>query len=410
MAQRVFKNLDVRNPPVHNTDSGLEFEGIAMKTRALLLSGAILLGVAGVSQCEKIDEHTIIGSTAVVPVLALVALGLILYHFTKPIKKLAEGAALIGIGEFNHRVEVRSKNDLGYPAHYFNDMAAKLKESYSHLEENTQQQTAEPAPVNTKPEEKAAEQKKPNEKQTGLMEQLENAKRELKDFAYIVSHDLKAPLRGIKALASWLSTDYADKFDENGKQQMRLLLSRVDRMNNLIDGVLEYSRIGRVKEKPVRIDINKLVPEVIAKIAPPENITVTIGNELPMIECEQTRIAQVFENLLNNAVKYMDKPQGLIKVGCVEEDGFWKFSVADNGPGIEEKHFERIFQMFQTLAPRDKVESTGVGLTITKKIVELYGGRIWVESKVGEGSTFFFMLSKQEVGIKDAKLESSIAC
>jgi signal transduction histidine kinase len=104
----------------------------------------------------------------------------------------------------------------------------------------------------------------------------------------------------------------------------------------------------------------------------------------------------------------MDKPKGLIKVGCVEEDGFWKFNVTDNGPGIEEKHFERIFQMFQTLAPRDEFESTGVGLTVAKKIVELYHGKIWVESEVGKGSTFFFTLPKQEIGAEDEKLQASV--
>jgi signal transduction histidine kinase len=118
---------------------------------------------------------------------------------------------------------------------------------------------------------------------------------------------------------------------------------------------------------------------------------------------------QVFQNLLSNAVKYMDKPKGLIKVGCVEEDSFWKFNITDNGPGIEEKHFERIFQMFQTLAPRDEFESTGVGLTVTKKIVELYKGKIWVESKVGEGSTFFFTLPKQDIGAeKNEELQTGV--
>jgi signal transduction histidine kinase len=369
-----------------------------MQTGALLLSGMILPGIAGVSQCEEVNEYAIIGSTAVVSILALVALGGALYFMfnllTKPVPELAQGAAIMEAGEFNHRVDVRSNDGLGL-AHCFSDMAAKLKESYSHLEEK-EQPTAQIPLADTKPQGETAERKKPDEKQAELMEHLENARREFKDFAYIVSHDLKAPLRGIKTLAGWLSADYADKFDENGKQQMKLLLSRVDRVNNLIDGVLEYSRIGRVTEKPVRIDLNKLISEIIARIAPPENITIKIENELPAIECEPTRITQVFQNLLSNAVKYMNKPQGLIKVGCVEENGFWKFSVADNGPGIEEKHFERIFQMFQTLAPRDEIESTGVGLTIAKKIVELYGGRIWVESKVGEGSTFFFTLPKQK--------------
>jgi signal transduction histidine kinase len=105
----------------------------------------------------------------------------------------------------------------------------------------------------------------------------------------------------------------------------------------------------------------------------------------------------------------MDKPQGEVKVGCVEEDGFWKFRVADNGPGIEEEHFERIFRMFQTLKPRDKFESTGIGLTVVKKIVESYGGRIWVESKLGEGSVFYFTLPKQETQVSNVKVEVGVS-
>jgi len=233
---------------------------------------------------------------------------------------------------------------------------------------------------------------------------------ELKDFAYIVSHDLKAPLRGIKTLADWLSGDYADKLDEQGKEQMDLLLKRVERMHNLIDGILQYSRVGRITEEKVQVDLKELIPDVIDMVAAPDNITITVENELPVIECEQTRITQVFENLLSNAVKYMDKPQGQVKIGCVGEDGFWKFSVADNGPGIEEQHFERIFRIFQTLSARDEFESTGIGLSVIKKIVELYGGKVWLESKVGEGSTFFFTLPKQREEVADAKLQTNIAC
>jgi len=254
------------------------------------------------------------------------------------------------------------------------------------------------------------ERKEAEERQAELLKEVESANQELTDFAYIVSHDLKAPLRGIKTLADWLLADYADKFDEEGKEQMDLLLSRVKRMHNLIDGVLKYSRVGRIKEEQVQVDLNELVVDVIDMVAPPDNISITIEEELPMIECEKTRIMQVFENLLSNAVKYMDKPQGKIKVGCVEDDSFWKFSVADNGKGIEEKHFERIFKIFQTLSSRDEFESTGVGLTVAKKVVELYGGKIWVESEPGAGSTFFFTLPKKDSEVKDAKLEAHTAC
>jgi light-regulated signal transduction histidine kinase (bacteriophytochrome) len=218
----------------------------------------------------------------------------------------------------------------------------------------------------------------------------------LKEFASIVSHDLKAPLRGIKTLANWILSDCGDKLGNQANEQMNLLLERVERMYNLIEGALQYSRAGRAEEKQVQVNLNNFVPEIINMVVPPENITVTIENELPVIECEETHIMQVFQNLLSNAIKYMDKPQGWIKVGCVEQDGFWKFSVADNGPGIEEKHFERIFKIFHALPTSPDFQGTGVGLTVAKKIVELYDGKIWVESKVSEGSTFFFTLPKSD--------------
>ncbi|SCY06016.1 PAS domain S-box-containing protein [Nitrosospira sp. Nl5] len=237
-----------------------------------------------------------------------------------------------------------------------------------------------------------SERKLVEEQKSRLMAELESANEELKDFAYVVSHDLKSPLRAIGALADWLSTDYADKFDDEGKEHMRLLVSRVHRMSNLIDGILQYSRVGRVKEALIKLDLGQVVQEVIDLLSPPVNVTISVEAPLPNIIAEPTRVQQIFQNLLSNAIKYMDKPRGEIRIGCSAEGDQWKFSVSDNGPGIEPRHFEKIFQLFQTLAPRDRIESTGVGLALVKKIVEMYGGRIWVESVPGEGSTFFFTL------------------
>ncbi|MHC4533920.1 MAG: sensor histidine kinase [Planctomycetota bacterium] len=236
--------------------------------------------------------------------------------------------------------------------------------------------------------------------QDELLKKVDHINKELKDFASIVSHDLKAPLRGIKTLANWIISDCSDKLGDQANEQMNLLLERVERMYNLIEGVLQYSRAGRSLEKQAQVDLNNFVPEIINMVVPPENITVTIENELPVIECEETHIMQLFQNLLSNAIKYMDKPQGWIKVGCVEKDGFWTFSIADNGAGIEERNFERIFKIFQALPTSPDFEGTGVGLTVAKKIVELYEGSIWVESKVGKGSTFFFTLPKQKMEAK----------
>jgi len=241
-------------------------------------------------------------------------------------------------------------------------------------------------------------------------QQLQRVNKELGEFAYVVSHDLKAPLRGIKALAGWIATDYADCLPDEGTEQLDLLLNRVDRMHDLIDGILRYSRLGRMKEEKTEIDLNALLPEIIDMLGDPQNITISIANELPTMVFERTRIIQVFENLLSNAVKYMDKPQGQIRVGCADRGEIWEFYVADNGPGIEERYFERIFQMFQTLSPRDDVESTGIGLTLVKKTIEMYGGRIWVKSQRGAGSTFLFTLPKAQTGATHEKLQTGTAC
>ena len=245
---------------------------------------------------------------------------------------------------------------------------------------------------------------KAQQKQEKLVRQVAAANEELSHFAYVVSHDLKAPLRGIKLLTEWLCEDYGEKLGDDAKEQLDLLQSRVGRMHSLIEGVLQYSRVGRIKEDRVEVDLNELFSSLIDAIAPPEHIRIAVQGPLPTIEGEETRITQVFQNLLTNAVKYMDKPQGEITVSCVGEGDVWKFSVSDNGPGIEEKYFERIFRIFQTLAPKDEFESTGVGLTLVKKIVELYGGRIWVESVVGQGSSFLFTLPKQGSGVPDKEL------
>jgi two-component system sensor kinase FixL len=227
--------------------------------------------------------------------------------------------------------------------------------------------------------------------------QLEAMNKELQSFAYVVSHDLKAPLRGISYLADWLAQDYANTFDVQGKEMLSLLNNRVKRMDNLIEGVLQYSRAGRLEGKEEPLDLNHLVREVVDLLTLPEHIHITVEPELPVIVGDTTRLTQVFQNLLGNAVKFMDKPVGEIRIGCVDLGDYWQFQVMDNGPGIDAKYHEKIFQIFQTLGPRDQEESTGIGLAIVKQIVEFYGGKVWVESEVEKGSTFFFTLPKRRM-------------
>ena len=224
--------------------------------------------------------------------------------------------------------------------------------------------------------------------------ELIRTNKELEEFAYITAHDLKTPLRAIGTLADWLSVDYADKFDEQGKENVRLLVAKAKQMSSLIDDILRYSGAGHNPQKSRKVDLHQVVSDIIHDIAPPKHIDITTENELPKLVCKKTHIKQIFQNLLSNAVKYMDKSEGHIKIGCVELEDTWRFSVADNGSGIEKKYFDKIFKIFQTLSPREGLDSTGIGLSIVKKLVELNKGSVWVESEVDKGSTFFFTLPK----------------
>ncbi len=227
-----------------------------------------------------------------------------------------------------------------------------------------------------------------------IVQELKKSNQELRSFAHIIAHDLKSPLRGIGAIADLLIRKNIGNLDEEAKNQLGLLIIRVRRMSEFIDAILRYSEIGHIVEDQQNVDVNALIAEIITELAPSENHKIIIEKNLPTIRCQHHRLKQVFQNLMSNAIKYTDKPDAQIRIDCTEEKNFWKFSVADNGCGIKEQYFEKIFEIFQTLAPRDKTESTGIGLTIVKKIVELYGGTISVESKINEGSTFTFTLPK----------------
>jgi len=203
-------------------------------------------------------------------------------------------------------------------------------------------------------------------------------------------------LRAIQILTEWIEKENKDRLTESGKEHLVLLQERVRRMDDIIDGVTEYAHIGREEIRPEPVDFNQLIDYVITVRQIPDHIQCTILKSLPVVTCKRSHMKQVFQHLIDNAVKYMDKPNGEIKIDFCKNEGFWQFSVADNGPGIAEKHFNRIFKICQTLHSKDEIHSRGMGLTLSKRIIEQAGGRIWVDSKEGEGSTFFFTLPRDE--------------
>ncbi len=228
-------------------------------------------------------------------------------------------------------------------------------------------------------------------------EELQSANNELKDFAYVVSHDLKAPLRGISQLSQWFLQDYKDTLDQDGQELAELLIKRVDRLNKLINGILEYSRVGRIVNKNEKIDLGELVYDVIDLLNPDEKFEFIVPDNLPALNADRIRIEQIFQNLISNSIKYIDKEIGKIELVYEEKSQFYKFGIKDNGIGIDKKYHEKIFGIFQTLEQKEDNDNTGIGLSIVKKIVELYGGKIWIESTPGAETIFFFTLNKSKV-------------
>jgi signal transduction histidine kinase len=218
--------------------------------------------------------------------------------------------------------------------------------------------------------------------------------KELESFAYIVSHDLKSPLRGISKISEWLLMDYSDKLDTKGKEQLQLLKNRVLRLDDLINGILSYSRLGREKEEKIRINISEVLKDVIGILMPPNHVTFQFQEKFPAVNYQRAKLIQVFSNLFSNAIKYCDKKQCVVTVSCEESPNEFRFLVKDNGPGIEKEYHEKVFQIFQTLQSRDEKESTGIGLSIVKKIIESEGGKTWIESELGAGTAFIFTIPK----------------
>lgn len=227
-------------------------------------------------------------------------------------------------------------------------------------------------------------------KQEELSRGLASAVRELKEFVSIVSHDLKAPLRGISSLAGWIRDDFADRLGEEGRENLDLLVSRVQRMYAMIEGLQRYSKVTSLRETRVEVDLDTLVAETVNRLSPPDGVRILMETGLPTLLCERTRLAEVFLSLVGNALKAVEEKGGEIRIGSRREENRWRFWVKDNGRGVPPEHQERIFKLFQKVSPED--EGLGVGLTLARKIVEMDGGELWVESVPGEGAVFSFTL------------------
>lgn len=318
----------------------------------------------------------------IIGVVAAIAAFVILYttrSITRPIQELYDGAEVIGSGNLDHRLDIKTGDEIQDLAEGFNRMAGELKGLYTNLENKVKERTQQLAEAN---------------KLLGVKN------KELDDFTYIVSHDLKEPLRGVKAFTKLLMEEYSGKLDKEGKEHLKTISESSTRMTALIEDLLNLSRIGRIKNIEPNIDMNEVLSDVKKNLQyslEEKKVDLKIAGDFPKVTCDRIRISEVFSNLISNAIKYSKKGvKPVVEVGFSDKADFYEFYVKDNGIGIEKEYHDKVFQIFQRLhAKGSEYEGTGAGLTIVKKIVENHNGKIWVESGPGQGSTFKFTLPKK---------------
>jgi light-regulated signal transduction histidine kinase (bacteriophytochrome) len=228
-----------------------------------------------------------------------------------------------------------------------------------------------------------------------ITDELKRSNKDLNEFAYVASHDLKAPLRGIMQLASWIYEDIEESASDETKTHLKLLQSRTARLEKLLDDLLIYSRVGNHLGNIEKIDVSESVQMIFQLLDPPEGFVLNLPAPLPIMTTLTTPLEVIFRNLIGNAIKHHDKTEGVITITAIEKDNFYEFFCENDGPPIAPQHYDQIFEMFKTLRPRDDVEGSGMGLSIIKRMLDYHGQKITVVSAGERGVIFSFTWPKK---------------
>lgn len=232
-----------------------------------------------------------------------------------------------------------------------------------------------------------------NKQKDILLKDLEKQNEELNDYAHMVSHDLRSPLQSIDALIDWLHDEHKAVLNQSGNEKIELIKNNIEKIDTLVRGILQYSTIGKLEKNFYPIDLDELVKTVLCNLSIPKNIAVSIAKKLPVVKGDAYRLEQLFEIFISNAIKFNDKEKGIVEIDYDHSADYWEFYIKDNGVGIAEQYLNKIFVAFQKL--QNDYKATGIGLSIAKKIIEVYQGVIRVKSKPNQGSTFYFSIKKQ---------------
>ena len=307
---------------------------------------------------NKIFAAIILGGVAAIVFLFFTAMRTA-QRLGQPVAALLQGIQAMAEGDLSHRVKAAANDEISQISNAFNDMS-------DHLLTATLERDA-------------------------VQKELERSNADLDSFAYVASHDLRAPLRGIRNLAEWIAQDIQTTGSEDSRDNLRLLRKRVERLDSLLESLLTYSRVGRKVDAVEEVHTGRLIAEITDYLAAPDGFHITCGSKMPSFYTPKAPLEQVLRNLVNNAIKHHDRGQGQVVISAIEQGGFIEFRVEDDGPGIATEFHARIFQMFQTLKSRDQVEGSGMGLAIVKKAIEGLGGSIRIESNPPRrGSIFIF--------------------
>jgi light-regulated signal transduction histidine kinase (bacteriophytochrome) len=273
----------------------------------------------------------------------------------------------------------------------------ELAEYREHLEELVKQRTGELESANAHLQTEIQERTRAEQAVRSVARELARSNEDLQQFAYVASHDLQEPLRAVAGYVGLLQRRYPEKMDERGQHYIEAAMDGAIRMQQLIEDLLAFSRVQTKGKTFAATDLNAALDRALLnlQVTIHENKAEVSRAPLPTLRVDAPQIAQLFQNLIGNGIKFRSDEDPRIHIGAENRDGQWIFSVGDNGIGMEPQYYDRIFQIFQRLHTRKQYPGTGIGLAICKKIVERHGGKIWVESEPGKGSTFYFTLPEK---------------